>query len=81
MPNRQFFNKEIDLKVFKPFGCTSLFDSPLENTWNLYCIAERGIWLGVSKRLLCYKEHCAEKKSLFVPAMLLSVRNLTKSRL
>lgn len=65
IPYGRFFNKEVDLKVFKPFGFTALVYIPLENRTKLDCTVERGFLVGVAEDLLCYKVYFTATKSTF----------------
>lgn len=54
-PSRQIFHKTAELKVYKPFGCTTLIYVPLELKKKLGITGERFFLVGMAKGKLCYK--------------------------
>lgn len=54
-----FLNKEKDLKVLKPFGCTALVYIPLEKRTKIDVTGVRGTLVGVTEGLICYNVYCA----------------------
>lgn len=57
------FNKVADLKFFKPFGRTNPIYIPLKNKTKLDITAERGMFIGMSEGLQCYKIYCDSTNS------------------
>lgn len=62
-PYGRFFNKAADLKFFKPFGYKAIIYIPIDNITKPETTADRGVSMGMSEGLLCYKIYCESTKS------------------
>lgn len=52
------------IKLFKPFGCTTMIYIPLGKRTKLDVTAVRGMLIGVAEGMLCYKSYCNERKRI-----------------
>lgn len=61
---QRLIHKDCDLKMFKPFGCTSLIYIPFQNWTKLDVTSDRETLFDLSEGNLCYKIYCHCTKSI-----------------